>query len=113
MHPIGRSHPDVVAPLQQEVDRACREVGRDPATLERSVAVAVSLAGHDPGLVSRWGEVIAGPPDRVAPVLARFAAEGFSRIIVAADPMSPRGIEALAPVVHALAVAAPTPGGVA
>ena len=44
--------PDGVARLRDVVDDACRDVGRDPAEIERTVAVLVQLPernGSDPG----------------------------------------------------------------
>jgi alkanesulfonate monooxygenase SsuD/methylene tetrahydromethanopterin reductase-like flavin-dependent oxidoreductase (luciferase family) len=105
MDPIGRSHPDEIPPLQARVDAACSAVGRDPATLDRTAAVAVDMAGDGRGLVSHWGEVITGSSQHVAETLLRFGQEGISSVIVAVDPMSLAGIEALAPAVAAVKAA--------
>jgi hypothetical protein len=43
----GRSWPDSVPPLQQRMDEACAAVGREPADLERSVAIQVSFGGEE------------------------------------------------------------------
>ena len=42
---FGRSVPDVVPPLRAAVDAACLKVGRDPATLARTLTVTVALDG--------------------------------------------------------------------
>ena len=39
--------PDGIAPLRETVDAAARDVGRDPAAIERTVAVLVQLPGGD------------------------------------------------------------------
>ena len=43
---FGRNDPADVAPLRAAVDAACREVGRDPATLERTATVMVDPIGR-------------------------------------------------------------------
>ena len=40
--------PDGVPPLRELVDEACVEVGRDPATLQRTVSVLVAEPGANP-----------------------------------------------------------------
>ena len=110
MHPIGRSHPDEIPPLRAQLDDACSRVGRDPATLARTAAVAVDLAGDGRGLVAKWGQVISGQPEHVAETILRFGAEGISSVIVAVDPMSAAGIEALAPVLAGVRAATTASG---
>jgi alkanesulfonate monooxygenase SsuD/methylene tetrahydromethanopterin reductase-like flavin-dependent oxidoreductase (luciferase family) len=48
-----------LAALRQQVDEACRSAGRDPATLERTVAVPVQVEGEE---VARGGGPECLPP---------------------------------------------------
>ncbi|HEX2221970.1 MAG TPA: LLM class flavin-dependent oxidoreductase [Candidatus Limnocylindria bacterium] len=87
--------------LRERVDAACRDVGRDPATLERTVALFVAF----PGAVGRQLGDLSGPdaapipgdPDAIAAGLAAFAAEGVAHVQLVLDPITIRTIEALAP----------------
>ena len=40
------SSPESIRSLNHIVDAACREAGRDPATLERSASLMINVAGH-------------------------------------------------------------------
>lgn len=59
--------PDAFRPMVEELDRACEELGRDPATLERSIDVAVDphalvdepASGLSPYLISGGSDEIA------------------------------------------------------
>jgi alkanesulfonate monooxygenase SsuD/methylene tetrahydromethanopterin reductase-like flavin-dependent oxidoreductase (luciferase family) len=100
------NHPAGVAPLREKVDAACRAVGRDPATVERTVAVLVRLPGGQ-GRVQ--GQVLEepvapldGPPDVVAEAFRAYAAEGIGHLQLVLDPITVSSIEALAPVLEAL-----------
>jgi alkanesulfonate monooxygenase SsuD/methylene tetrahydromethanopterin reductase-like flavin-dependent oxidoreductase (luciferase family) len=94
----GRSHPDVVPPMREAVDSACLSIGRDPATLERTLAISVALAGR-----TIWGtEPVSGPPEAVADVLRAFAGEGISHVQVFLNPATSEGIEQMAVVLDHL-----------
>ncbi|MBA3643459.1 MAG: LLM class flavin-dependent oxidoreductase [Chloroflexia bacterium] len=94
----GRSHPDVVPPLLEAVDRACLKHGRDPATLERSVTAMVSVFDSaDPG-----ADIIGGSAEEIAGVLGSFATMGITHIQVILLPSTIAGIEAFAPVLEVL-----------
>jgi alkanesulfonate monooxygenase SsuD/methylene tetrahydromethanopterin reductase-like flavin-dependent oxidoreductase (luciferase family) len=94
----GRSHPDVVPPLREAVDAACRAVGRDPATLRRTLAVSVAFGGR-----TIWdAEPITGATDEVAEVFRGFAREGIDHLQVFLNPATAEGIEQLAAVVERL-----------
>ncbi len=86
------------------VDAACADVGRDPAEIERTVAVFV----HLPGATGRrdfdrdTAPPLEGSPDQIAAVLRAFADVGVSHIQLVIDPITAAGIEALAPVLEAL-----------
>jgi probable F420-dependent oxidoreductase len=88
--------------IRDRVDAACEAEGRDPATLERTVAVLVQMGA---GPVHRRGssseEVEPVRPDRLAEHLHDLAAEGISHVQLVIDPITTRSIEALAPAVEA------------
>ncbi len=88
--------------LQRElVDAACRDVGRDPAEIERTVAAFVRLPGAERQRTDET-PVIEGAPERIAAVLRDFAAEGIGHVQLVIDPVTPVGLEALVPVLDAL-----------
>ena len=86
------NRPDGVAPLRDQVDEACREVGRDPAEVERTVAVLVRLPG---GAGRLQGDPRQGPmppvssePAELAETLRAFAAEGIAHVQLVLDPIT-------------------------
>jgi alkanesulfonate monooxygenase SsuD/methylene tetrahydromethanopterin reductase-like flavin-dependent oxidoreductase (luciferase family) len=93
-----RSHPDVVAPMREAVDAACRAVGRDPATLERTLAIGVALSGRE-----IWGaEPVRGSAAEVAEKLRAFAREGIAHVQVFLNPATAEGIAEMARVLEHL-----------
>ena len=94
----GRSHPDVLPPLRERLDAACREHARDPASLGRTVGVRVTLLGRTVAL----GEPLSGTPEQMAAAFRRFAHEGIGHIQVWLAPSTVAGIEAFAPVLALL-----------
>jgi alkanesulfonate monooxygenase SsuD/methylene tetrahydromethanopterin reductase-like flavin-dependent oxidoreductase (luciferase family) len=108
----GESHPRAVPALREAVDAACRAAGRNPATLERTVAVAISPAGAavSPRAFPPPGAVVplAGTPEELAAALRAFAAEGIAHIQLVPRPCTPASVEALAPVLALLDAPAST-----
>ena len=104
---FDRSSADEVPPLRELVDDACSEVGRDPATLGRTMTVLVDFVGT-PDLPVRLirpdsrPEPIVGTPTEIARALHAFAAEGIAHIQVALQPNNLAGIERFAPVIEEL-----------
>jgi alkanesulfonate monooxygenase SsuD/methylene tetrahydromethanopterin reductase-like flavin-dependent oxidoreductase (luciferase family) len=93
---FGDNRVDEVPPLREAVDAACIEVGRDPATLQRSVAVGVALLGRkDP-----VNAPITGEPEEIAETLRAFANEGINEIQIELMPSTPAGIAAFAPILE-------------
>jgi alkanesulfonate monooxygenase SsuD/methylene tetrahydromethanopterin reductase-like flavin-dependent oxidoreductase (luciferase family) len=93
-------------PLMARLDAACEAVGRDPGTLERTVAVLVRLSG---GTGRPSGDVavraippLAGSPAELADALRAFAAVGISHVQLVLDPIDLAAIEELAPVLTIL-----------
>jgi alkanesulfonate monooxygenase SsuD/methylene tetrahydromethanopterin reductase-like flavin-dependent oxidoreductase (luciferase family) len=97
---------DVLRHTSAELDTLCREAGRDPATLVRSVSAKVIIR-DDPAEASRvWTDQLArqgwgpyayrpwvGPPSDIAERLAQHAALGFETVIV--DLLAPFDVETI------------------
>ena len=101
-----RNAPDGVPPLRELVDGIAREVGRDPADIERTVAVLVRLPGGE-GRLQGDPEMTAptaleGPPDVIAEGLRAYAREGIRLVQLVVDPITEASIAALAPVLDDL-----------
>ena len=98
--------PEGYRPIRDQVDAACRAVGRDPATLERTVAVLVKfpgVPGGPQGYSNRpAAEAISGEPAVLAAALRAFAAEGIGHIQLVLDPITADSIAALAPMLALL-----------
>jgi alkanesulfonate monooxygenase SsuD/methylene tetrahydromethanopterin reductase-like flavin-dependent oxidoreductase (luciferase family) len=84
-----------IAPLREKLDAACEEVGRVPATLQRTAAAMVDL----PGAYGRPGQTVPsllGSPEELAEEMRAYAREGISHLQIYPDPCTVAGIEALA-----------------
>ena len=88
------------------VDESCHLAGRDPAEIERTVALLVQLptgAGRDE--VYRDGQVITplrGTSDQLAEALRAYAAAGVAHVQLVVDPITAGSIETLAPILELL-----------
>ena len=86
------------------VDAACADVGRDPATVERTVAVLLAL--EDRRVIRDFDrescEPSRGTPEQVADVLRAYAREGIAEVQLVIDPITAKGIEKLVPILEAL-----------
>ena len=87
------------------VDSACRAVGRDPAQVERTVALVVAM----PGALGRGSAVtdepfdpLDGDPAALAQTLTSFAKLGVGHVQLVLDPITVESIAALAPTLAAL-----------
>jgi alkanesulfonate monooxygenase SsuD/methylene tetrahydromethanopterin reductase-like flavin-dependent oxidoreductase (luciferase family) len=102
---VVRQSAEGIPALRDKVDAACSAMGRDPATLERTIAVLVQV---DEGEVARRGgpeeeaPPIRGSSEEIADALRAFAVEGISHIQVVIDPITVASIENLAPVLGRL-----------
>ncbi len=98
--------PGGVPPLRDLVDAACRDVGRDPAEVERTVAVQVRLPGGQGRVQGEYANSapppLEGTPDHVAEVLRGYAREGIGHVQLVMDPITRGSIEAFAPVLSRL-----------
>ena len=91
--------------LHAKVDEACRAAGREPAEVERTVALVVAL----PGALGRGSSVseeafepIPGDAATLAPTLRSFADAGVSHVQLVLDPITIDSIAALEPTLAAL-----------
>jgi alkanesulfonate monooxygenase SsuD/methylene tetrahydromethanopterin reductase-like flavin-dependent oxidoreductase (luciferase family) len=87
--------------LQRKMDQICEAVGRDPATLDRSVAVMVDF----PGAYGRPGQEVpslTGPSEELAEEFRAYADIGIAHLQLYPDPCTVEAIEQLAPVLEIL-----------
>jgi probable F420-dependent oxidoreductase len=95
-----------VAPLRALVDEAARAAGRDPATIERTVAVLVGLSGGtgrlDGSGLAGTIPALRGDAERMADELRAYAREGISEVQLVLDPITLDSIRAMAPVLDLL-----------
>jgi alkanesulfonate monooxygenase SsuD/methylene tetrahydromethanopterin reductase-like flavin-dependent oxidoreductase (luciferase family) len=96
---FGRSTPDQVPPLRDALDAACAKVGRDPASLQRTLAVRVELDGP-PGHMFDAEETVRGSMEQVADTFWRFAEEGISHLMLCLSPESREAIEQIGRVIQ-------------
>ncbi len=92
----GGSTDDLTAKIAR-VDAACAEVGRDPATLVRTVGI--TLAGE--GYSGNAADVVTGGAEGALARLREFESLGFQHVMIRVQPSTPETIAALAPVVNA------------
>ena len=98
----SRTGPTGVPPIRDLVDEACREVGRDPAEVERTVAVLVRLPG---GAGRLQGDVAqardrrrsTASPQSWRTTLRAFAREGIAHVQLVVDPITLGSIVGLGP----------------
>jgi len=100
----GRSHPDEVPPLREAVDAVCAEVGRDPATLVRTIGIGIDQRppSERPTYPAEGRTPLTGTPEEIAEALRAFGREGIAHIQVTPFVQGVAGIETLAPVLELL-----------
>ncbi len=94
------NRPEGIASVRALVDAACRDVGRDPTEVERTVAVLVRLPGGAGRLQgdSRQRAIppVDGDPAALADALRAFARQGIDHVQLVLDPITRDSIEAVA-----------------
>jgi probable F420-dependent oxidoreductase len=93
--------------LNTRVDRACHDVGRDPASLARVIGIQVDLLNESrqPVQPRQWVMApwpLTGAPEELAAQIRRYAEARVEQMMVWIDPVSLAGIEAFAPALEAL-----------
>jgi probable F420-dependent oxidoreductase len=98
--------PAGLEPILRELDEACRKVGRDPATLEKTSAVLVRMPGGTGRVMGDTTQKdvppIEGSPSEIAARLREYAALGLAEVQLVVDPITIQSIRALAPVLAEL-----------
>lgn len=90
-----RSATETLRPIIEELERACDEVGRDPATIRRSLDLYVV----DPLNRIDDESVVTGTADEIGQTLLGLAELGFEEIRCDVYPRTVEGIEAMKDVV--------------
>lgn len=92
-------------PLRERIDAACHDVGRDPASLERTLALIVAF----PGALGRGSSVsedafapLDGEPSALAATLRSFADAGVGHVQLVLDPITVDTVAALEPALEIL-----------
>ena len=96
------SQPAAFAEMLANLDRVCEEAGRDPATLGRSIGVAVAAPKQEPTGLLAADDPIRGSADDIAATFAQFADMGVTRLEILAAGDQVAVIEGLAPVIEAV-----------
>ncbi len=100
------NRPAGIAPLRDQVDATARAAGRDPAAIERTVAVLVRLPGGRGRVQGDTAQdaipAVTGSSAEIAATLRAFAAEGIAHVQLVVDPITLASLDALAPVLEEL-----------
>ncbi len=101
------NRPAGVPRLRALVDDACAAVGRDPAEVERTVAVQVRMPGGKGRVMGDTNPRMAvapleGSPEEIAAGLRAYAAEGIGHVQLVVDPITEASVAGLAPVLELL-----------
>ncbi len=98
--------PAGVGPLRERVDAAARAAGREPAEIERTVAVLVRLPGGTGRLMGDDAmstiPALAGSPALIAEELRAYARAGIAAVQLVLDPITLGSIEAVGAVLELL-----------
>lgn len=97
-----RNRPGEVRPLLNALDRACTEVGRDPASLARTVGVMVDLPTGTPRPAIYRSPPISGSPSLVVDAIREFLELEISELQVWLAPCSAEGVDRFAPILSHL-----------
>lgn len=89
--------PEEWAALQQHVDAACDDIGRDRASLIRTGMAPFGL----PGMVNPRPGTFTGTPDEAARQLLAFAATGLRHMVIGLNPRTAQGVRDFAATIAA------------
>lgn len=98
----GSSLPQAFAPMIESLDRICADVGRDPASIERSIGVIVEPGEAKQAEALGFGVAITGSTQQITDAIAGYRDVGATRVELFPHPNEIATIEQLAPVLTAL-----------
>lgn|SRR5690606_186248 len=89
--------PEGLSELLERIERACEDVGRDPSTLEKTVALLLKF-DREPSPRSEQAPPISGNAREMADVVGRVADLGVSHVQFVLDPITVESVEQAAEV---------------
>jgi alkanesulfonate monooxygenase SsuD/methylene tetrahydromethanopterin reductase-like flavin-dependent oxidoreductase (luciferase family) len=92
------SLPSAFAEMTSQLDRICEGIGRDPATIGRSVGVFVEPGDAKLAEATGFGIAISGSIEQITETIAGFSAVGVTRVEMMPWPATLDVVEQLAPV---------------
>jgi alkanesulfonate monooxygenase SsuD/methylene tetrahydromethanopterin reductase-like flavin-dependent oxidoreductase (luciferase family) len=99
------SRAESVQPTLDNINAACREVGRDPGSLIGTVGVMIDIEDANPNRDWIWSQLLrkqieplAGTSEEIAEALRAFGRLGVAHVQVWLNPATIEGIEGFAPV---------------
>ena len=99
---VMHATPETLAEPFAKLEQACREVGRDPATILKTAAGFVALPGADDDPGGMPDIRVEGTPEQVAEKLAALHDAGVQHYTCFTSPVGPRGVESLGRVIELL-----------
>jgi probable F420-dependent oxidoreductase len=96
-----RDASEVAEPFAR-LETACREIGRDPASVGRTSGTFVALPSYRGPATGPPAQTILGPPDQIAASLRAFQTAGIQHLTVVLDPWTVQGIEQFGEIIRAL-----------
>ncbi len=86
-HYAGEPSPETFASLQEALDQACEAVGRDPASIRRSIDIAAAPDGDQAVAIQNGlGGALAGSVAQIAEAIAAFGEAGIDEVRLAITP---------------------------
>jgi alkanesulfonate monooxygenase SsuD/methylene tetrahydromethanopterin reductase-like flavin-dependent oxidoreductase (luciferase family) len=102
----SNNSPAGLEPILRDLDAACRAVGRDPGSVERTSAVLVRLPGGTGRIMGDTTQKdvppVEGSPSEIAVKLREYASLGLAEVQLVVDPITIESIEALGPMLAEL-----------
>lgn len=103
------SLPEAFVEMTTRLDRICEGIGRDPATIGRSVGVFVEPGNEKLAESTGFGVAISGSIEQITETIAGFSDVGVTRVEVMPWPATLDVVEQLAPVFATFAAAGEKP----
>src|SRR5205814_4684426 len=92
--------PDDADKRLADIDAACADVGRDPASLGRTAGIWVDLPGRTASGSSPAR--VLDSPDAIADYIRSYVPKGFSHVQLRFDPLNVESVERIGPALEIL-----------